>query len=254
MPSRKAKMRNPLSSVGAIGVWLAVACSAHGSPAEVESARVSEPAQRIHVVQPGETVWHVAGRRSVCSQAILTASGIRNPRRIRPGTRLTVPSAVCDPPAEGAPVRSVGASPEALPPVSAAPEPAETPPPEAAAPRGAPELTGLEDTLDVAEAHLRAARFEEALGEAREALRMLAVVEAYGVALPSDSATRAHLVAATVHVALADAAAARASLALALDSDPTLELPAPSTSPKVLAVLAEVRAARAFRLARRGSR
>jgi len=243
MPPRKADIGRSRARVAGFGAWWAVAvgvgsvgvsaCAVDASaplglPAVFRTVGVAPPVGRVHVVQPGDTVWDIAGGRSGCMRAILAASAIRDARRIRPGAELTVPAGAC-PRDPAHVVASSGA---------ADPGP----------PAPLPEPDGLTDDLDSAEAHLRAARFEEALAEAREAIRSVRASERDADVL------RAHLVAATVHLALADAPAARESLARGLDIDAAWALDPASTSPKVIEALAAERARREIRVARSAAR
>jgi hypothetical protein len=101
-------------------------------------------------------------------------------------------------------------------------KPAEPPaPPSVAAP------------LDRTEQLIRAARFDDALGEL-ERLRPAA-------ARPAERA-RLEVLAATAQVAFGDDEAARASLGRALDADPKLALDERSTSPKLVRALDDARA------------
>lgn len=47
--------------------------------------------QRIHIVQPGETLTAIAARYGVSPQAVMQANGIQNPNRIRSGQKLIIP-------------------------------------------------------------------------------------------------------------------------------------------------------------------
>jgi LysM repeat protein len=279
MPPRKAETeRSPargghagtrLLLAGAVALVGMLGCAAHGSPTGPllwpwVGLAASPPAPSIHVVEPGDTVWEIARGRSRCVRAILAASGVTDARRIRPGARLSLPTDACPwaPNPTPAPVRAAaggrqagsaalerarleavaqGAPAEGSDAVSSAPSDV------AAAPVTSAARRGLEDALDIAEAHLRAARFEEALAAAREVMRVVRDTPE----LEAADALRAHVVAAHVHVALADRTAARRSLARALDVDPGLALDPDSTSPKVLEVLAEERAGREVRSAER---
>jgi len=244
-------------------------CAADGSAptllrTALRAAGVSPAAVRIHVVQAGDTVWAIAGGRSGCTRAILAASEIRDARRIQPGAELTVPEEACPPGAKDVAVKARAAEPAGSKRTRPVPVAGLSPAgagasvaasgvlPDGVAPARVTarvaDSDGLADTLTAAEAHLRAARFEEALAEARDAMRR---VDARG---REAEALRAHLIAATVHVARADRPAARESLARALDIDPALALDPQATSPKVLEVLAAERARREVRVARTGSR
>ena len=215
----------------------------------------SAPANRFHVVEPGDTVWAVAGGRRSCADAILAASRIPDATRIRPGQRLTIPVRRC-------PEEQVAAAPaREKPPVARRAAPRRAPASPTPVPRAAPEVVPdvaaapvvavssppPSAPLVTAEAELRAARFEEALAAAEALIREVG---------PSPGSrgselSRAHLVAATVHVALADRRAARSHLARALDLDPALQLDPARTSPKVLEVLDEERTRREVRIAQR---
>lgn len=46
---------------------------------------------RVHVIQPGETLSHIARRYGVGVQGLAAANGLANPNRIRAGERLIVP-------------------------------------------------------------------------------------------------------------------------------------------------------------------
>ncbi len=48
-------------------------------------------AQRIHIVQPGETLTAIAARYGVSPQAVMQANGLQNPNRIRSGQKLIIP-------------------------------------------------------------------------------------------------------------------------------------------------------------------
>lgn len=48
-------------------------------------------AQRVHVVQPGETLTSIAAQYGVSPQAIMQANDMENPNRIVSGQRLTIP-------------------------------------------------------------------------------------------------------------------------------------------------------------------
>lgn len=101
-------------------------------------------------------------------------------------------------------------------------------------------LDRAQGLLVASESHLAAARFQEALAEARAAREALAGV-------PPDRGApalrvRADVAAATAHVALGDGEAARASFGRALATDPRLRLDPARTSPKVIEALEAVRA------------
>jgi LysM repeat protein len=48
-------------------------------------------AQRLHIVQPGETLTSIAARYGVSPQAIMAANALQNPNRIVSGQRLIIP-------------------------------------------------------------------------------------------------------------------------------------------------------------------
>jgi len=48
-------------------------------------------AQRLHIVQPGETLTAIAARYGVSPQAIMAANALQNPNRIVSGQRLIIP-------------------------------------------------------------------------------------------------------------------------------------------------------------------
>ncbi|HEX4209219.1 MAG TPA: M23 family metallopeptidase [Candidatus Binataceae bacterium] len=45
----------------------------------------------VHIVQPGETLYHIALEYSVSLDALMAANGIEDPRELRTGQRLTIP-------------------------------------------------------------------------------------------------------------------------------------------------------------------
>ncbi|MCX7024971.1 MAG: LysM peptidoglycan-binding domain-containing protein [Spirochaetes bacterium] len=49
-------------------------------------------AQTVHVVQPGETVYSIARSYNVSPDAVLAVNGIKDPRTIKPGQKLVIPS------------------------------------------------------------------------------------------------------------------------------------------------------------------
>ena len=57
---------------------------------------------RVHVVGPGETLTGIAARYATSITALVQVNAIRDPNRVRIGTRLRIPSA---PPATGVPAR-----------------------------------------------------------------------------------------------------------------------------------------------------
>lgn len=95
--------------------------------------------------------------------------------------------------------------------------------------------------LNETAAHVREARFEEALASAERARSSAAGLR--GRARSTRSA-RLELYAATAELALGREAEARASLGRALDADPALRLDAATTSPKVRRALEDVRTER----------
>ncbi len=81
-------------------LWLAVAISLAGAFSVPPPARADDPVQ--HRVQPGETLWSIAGRYGVPIDAIAAANGLADPNRIRAGDFLlipTSPSPAAQPPA-----------------------------------------------------------------------------------------------------------------------------------------------------------
>ena len=70
--------------------------SAVPSPAPAEKRARSapqEPARRVHVVQPGDTMWDIARSYGVELNVLIAANpGIRDPRLIRPGQEIVIPN------------------------------------------------------------------------------------------------------------------------------------------------------------------
>lgn len=66
------------------------------------AAPTPSPGGRVHVVAPGETLSGIAARYATSIAALVQHNAIRDPNRVRIGTRLTIPNA---PPATGVPAR-----------------------------------------------------------------------------------------------------------------------------------------------------
>jgi|DewCreStandDraft_5_1066085.scaffolds.fasta_scaffold01018_22 LysM repeat protein len=72
-------------------LWVTVALSLVGAFLVPPPARADDPVQ--HRVQPGETLWSIAGRYGVSLDAIAAANGLADPNRIRAGEVLVIPAA-----------------------------------------------------------------------------------------------------------------------------------------------------------------
>jgi LysM repeat protein len=46
---------------------------------------------RVHVVQPGESIFRIASRFKVGQEALMQLNGISDPRKLRAGMRLAIP-------------------------------------------------------------------------------------------------------------------------------------------------------------------
>jgi len=72
-------------------LWVTVALSLVGAFLIPPPARADDPVQ--HRVQPGETLWSIAGRYGVSLDAIAAANDLVDPNRIRAGEVLVIPAA-----------------------------------------------------------------------------------------------------------------------------------------------------------------
>ncbi len=72
-------------------LWVVVALSLAGALLVPPLARADDPVQ--HRVQPGETLWSIAGRYGVPLDAIVVANNLADPNRIRAGDILLIPVA-----------------------------------------------------------------------------------------------------------------------------------------------------------------
>jgi len=72
-------------------LWVMVALSLVGAFLIPPPARADDPVQ--HRVQPGETLWSIAGRYGVSLDAIAAANDLADPNRIRAGEILVIPAA-----------------------------------------------------------------------------------------------------------------------------------------------------------------
>ncbi len=198
---------------------------------------------RGHRVRAGETLGKIAARYRVKPSELIEYNQLANPDRIEPGDVIRIPpqgararridavSRVATPePAVGlgelidhwlAGSEGTGAAPAAADPALAA-----APAAEVRNPWG----TG-EELLAMAEADLRAARFEEALVAARAALRFL---DANPDVADAARRARVEIALATVYTALDREQRARRHFRRALAADPGFQLDPAETSPKVL--------------------
>ncbi len=196
---------------------------------------------RGHRVRPGETLGKIAARYRVTPSELIQYNRLANPDRIEPGDVIRIPP-------QGARARRIDAISQVATPGSAlglgelidywlsgsegtaapaAPDPAlAAVAPEVSNPWG----TG-EELLAMAEADLRAARFEEALVAARAALRFL---DANSDIEDDTRRARVEIALATVYTALGRPQSARRHFRRALAADPGFQLDPAETSPKVL--------------------
>jgi membrane-bound lytic murein transglycosylase D len=119
---------------------LAMAAAEVGSPTHAPTLEPAPPPVArtgtvLHQLRPGETVASLGRRYGVESSLILAVNNVRNPRSLKPGTRLRIPAKVDS--LEEAPVVAV----QVEAPVPAA-EPAPTPAPEPPAQIAEPEHLG----------------------------------------------------------------------------------------------------------------
>ncbi len=156
------------------------------------------------------------------------------------GIERTRAAAVSEAPPRPAPEPAVRETPKPRPRSEARaapkPEPRKTGPSAARKPEPAPEIAtppSVAAPLDRTEKMIRAARFDDALGEL-ERLR--------SEARRPEERARLEVLAATAQVAFGDETAARKSIERALRADPKLALDERTTSPKLLRVFDDARA------------
>lgn len=206
--------------------------------AELRAAELEDRARMLEAVDP--VAAHRLWRRLACFEpdpGTLAAALVRTrPVRVYRPPLAREPTPV-DPEAPAA--AGLGA-PLALGPRRVASASRASLPPEIAAARQ-PFLAQIDAHLDAAERAIRDARFDEALALLRESRRRLSEMRWEDDLL--DRWVRAEVLVATVQVALGREDEARAAAARALASDPGLHLDTRSTSPKVLRVFEDARAA-----------
>jgi LysM repeat protein len=178
-----------------------------------------------YAVRPGDTLGDIAFFYGVSVDALASENRIDDPDRIAVGERLLIPR------------------PNSRAAVSAGPRPAAR---HATARKAAPAdatRAALETRLHAADELVRAAHFEEALGETDRARAPLAELESRPAAGADTRAQRVRLelLAATASIALGRDAAAEQSFERALRADADLELDPARVSPKVVRRFDETR-------------
>jgi lipoprotein NlpD len=66
-------------------------CSNQSRNTSGDSSNYAGRASAVHVVEPGETVYHIAQEYGVSVAGLMAANGIGDPRELRTGQRLTIP-------------------------------------------------------------------------------------------------------------------------------------------------------------------
>lgn len=191
------------------------------APARRDQAPTGESTYRVVA---GDVLTRIARRHDVSVEAITERNQLEDPDRLEVGQTLVIPSRGDEPlapdvaaaPAPGLLGRLLGRIHE-----------------DAASPDAA--LQPVETLLELAEAELRAARFESALHTSEGARRLLGGLDPSQTSLQR---ARLEVVCATVHLAFGREPEARRSLERALEADPDLALP-PDTSPRKLRRLLE---------------
>jgi LysM repeat protein len=81
---------NEMSSPSQLEVGMVLLIPSGSSPAPAPTGATGEGGT-VHVVKPGEWIWHIARLYNVDPQAIIDANSLTNPGLIYPGLELTIP-------------------------------------------------------------------------------------------------------------------------------------------------------------------